>query len=42
VILEETYKEAKRCREQEITLHTFRLTDEEPLVHIIEDYMRYR
>jgi uncharacterized protein with von Willebrand factor type A (vWA) domain len=36
VILEETYKEAKRCREQGITLHTFMLADEEPLVHFVK------
>jgi Ca-activated chloride channel family protein len=36
VILEETYKEAKRCREQEITLNTFMLADEEPLVHFVK------
>ena len=36
VILEETYKEAKRCREQEITLNTFMLADEEPVVHFVK------
>jgi len=36
VILEETYKEAKRCRDQEITLNTFMLADEEPLVHFVK------
>ena len=36
VILDETYKEAKRCREQEITLNTFMLADEEPLVHFVK------
>ena len=35
VIIEETYKEAKRCREQEITLNTFMLADEEPLVQFV-------
>ena len=35
VILEETYKEAKRCRDQEITLNTFMLADEEPLIHFV-------
>ena len=35
VILEETYKEAKRCREQEITLNTFMIADEEPLVEFV-------
>lgn len=36
VIIEETYKEAKRCREQEITLNTFMLADEEPLVQFVK------
>jgi Ca-activated chloride channel family protein len=36
VILEETYKEARRCREQEITLNTFMLADEEPLVQFVK------
>ena len=35
VIIEETYREAKRCRDQEITLNTFMLADEEPLVHFV-------
>ena len=36
VIIEETLKEAKRCREQEITLNTFMLADEEPLVQFVK------
>jgi Ca-activated chloride channel family protein len=36
VIIEATYKEAKRCREQEITLNTFMLADEEPLLQFVK------
>jgi Ca-activated chloride channel family protein len=36
VILEETYKEAKRCRDQEITLNTIMVADEEPLVQFVK------
>lgn len=36
VIIEETYKEAKRCRDHDITLNTFMLADEEPLVHFVK------
>lgn len=35
VILEETYKEAKRCREQAITLNTVMVADEEPLIAFV-------
>ncbi|MBM3224220.1 MAG: VWA domain-containing protein, partial [Candidatus Tectomicrobia bacterium] len=35
VILEETYKEAKRCRDQAITLHTFMVADEAPLLQFV-------
>lgn len=36
VILEETYKEAKRCREQDITLNTFMIADEAPLLQFVQ------
>jgi len=36
VIVEATYKEAKRCREQEITLNTFMLADEESLLQFVK------
>jgi len=36
VILEETYKEAKRCRDQGITLNTIMVADEEPLVQFVK------
>jgi uncharacterized protein with von Willebrand factor type A (vWA) domain len=35
MILEETYKEAKRCREQDITLNTFMVADEAALVQFV-------
>lgn len=36
VILEETLKEAKRCRAQDITLNTFMIADEAPLVQFVK------
>lgn len=36
VIIAETYKEAKRCRDHDITLNTFMLADEEPLVQFVK------
>jgi uncharacterized protein with von Willebrand factor type A (vWA) domain len=36
VILEETFKEAKRCRQQHITLNTFMLADDPPLIEFVQ------
>lgn len=36
VILEETYKEAKRCRQQGIRLNTFMLADDPPLMAFVQ------
>lgn len=36
VIIEETYREAKRCRDHDITLNTFMLANEEPLVQFVK------
>lgn len=36
VILHETFKEAKRCRQQHITLNTFMLADDVPLIEFVQ------
>ena len=36
LIVEETYKEAKRCRQQHIALTTFMVADDEPLVTFVQ------
>jgi len=36
VILHETFKEAKRCRQQHITLNTFMLADDGPLIEFVQ------
>jgi Ca-activated chloride channel family protein len=36
VILDETFQEAKRCRQQHITLNTFMLANDPPLIEFVQ------